>query len=168
MIENNSGYLSHEFLNSIRENLEVYPVVPIVPFKYDKTKDSWNLLVEGETSFSKINQFKQFVLPNGKELELIGENRLNGEEMMRRAKEFNASGQHQAEYLLEHQELIPAEEQDHDLIFPETVWWDSNNSTMMIPCLWDQHGQRHMGFRWIGSIWYPDVRFVVPKLLVSA
>ena len=153
MEENNSSYLSHEVLSLIRKNLEVCPIVPIVPFKYDKSMVGWKLLFEGALcSGDFIPEIKEFVTS--------AEARLNGEEMMRRAKKHNALGQHYAEYLMEHQRLIPEEEQDHYLVFPETVWWDEGASAMMVPCLRYQNGQWYLGFHWIGSVWLDNVRFV--------
>ena len=153
MEENNSSFLSHEFLSQIRKNLDVHPVVPIVPFKYDKTKDGWKLLVEGGLcSVDFRPEIKEFVMS----VVIAG---INGEEMMRRAKKFNASGQHCAEYFMEHPELI-SEVQDYYLVFPETVWWDEENCSMMVPCLRYQNSQWYLGYRWIGNTWLDNVRFV--------
>jgi len=149
-----SKKLSFEALSLIRDNQETQPVVPVVPFKYDKTKDGWRLLTEGslcpETFIPKV---RKFMLP--------GEFCLNGEFMMRRAGSFNALGQHCAEYLLERLRLIPVEEQSHDLVFPETVWLNNDGCSMMVPCLFYQGIERYLTFSWVGNTWLPDVQFVV-------
>jgi len=81
--------------------------------------------------------------------------------MKQRAKELNAHfGQHDAEYLLEHQELILKEWRGrHYLVFPGTVWQDSAGHRI-IPCL-DWRGDKWgMDFRWLGGDWDDNGRLV--------
>src|SRR3990167_6729355 len=77
--------------------------LPDPSFKNDKTKDGWKLLEDVPFNGDKFE-------PEIMEFLKSGESYVNGEVMKQRAKELNAHlGQGHAEYLLEHQELIPKE-----------------------------------------------------------
>jgi len=103
-------------------------VLKLNSFKYDKAKDGWTLLedvpFDGKQFIPDIVEFLQ------------GESSVNGEVMKQRAKELNAHlGQHDAEYLLEHQELIPKKWRGKcDLVFPGTVWRNPLRACS-VPCL---------------------------------
>ena len=134
----------------------------LTSFKHDKTKDGWTLLEPGP----KFNgqQFApdivEFLKPGG--LLKSGESSVNGEVMKQRAKELNANlGQRHAEYLLEHQELIPNEWRGkYYLVFPGTVWRDSDGRRG-VPCLgWDGDGW-YLYFSWLGNGWDSDGRLVL-------
>ncbi|MEK9170410.1 MAG: hypothetical protein AAB674_02065, partial [Patescibacteria group bacterium] len=85
----------------------------------------------------------------------------NGEVMKQRAKKLNANlGQHHAEYLLEHQDLIPKEWRGKFyLTFPGTVWRD-RVGFRDVPCLsWDG-GRWCLRFDWLRSVWGSGARLV--------
>src|SRR3989344_127387 len=90
------------------------------PFKYDQAKDG--LKLEEDIPFDG----KPFV-PDIVEFLKPGEPYVGGDVIRQRVKELNANlGQHHAEYLLDHQDLILKEWRGkYYLTFPGTVWQDS-------------------------------------------
>ena len=90
-----------------------------------------------------------------------GESYVNGDVMRTRAREANANlGHLHAEYLLNHQDLIPTEWRGkYYLVFPGTVW-RSRGGRRRVPCLgW--HGDRWcLRFAWLGHGWYSVDRLV--------
>ncbi len=89
-------------------------------FTHDKAKDGWTLLEDVPFDGKRfVPDLVEFLKP--------GEISVSGEVMKQRAKELNVHlGQHHAEYLLEHQELIPKEWRGkYVLTFPGTVWHDA-------------------------------------------
>ena len=126
-------------------------------FKHDKTKDNWTLLEPGPELDSKPFKpdIKEFLKPN--------ESYVNGEAMKQRAKELNAHlGQHHAEYLEEHPELIPKEWRDKYLVFPGTVWQDRDGSRS-VPYLRWGGGEWCLGFNRLRLGWGGDDRLVRPR-----
>jgi len=125
-----------------------------LPFKYDMAKYNWTLLED--VSFDG----KQFI-PDLVEFLQFGESPINGEVMKQRAKELNAHlGQHHAEYLLEHKDLIPEEWRGkYYLPFPGTVWQASVDNCL-IPCLFWLGARWCLDFRWLGLRWCVRVRLV--------
>ena len=128
-------------------------------FSRDMRKEGWELVEPG--SKRTINSVSN--------LELVsflksGESSINGEEMVRRArKELDANlGQEDAEWLLEHQNEIPAELRKFYLTFPGTVWRGSGGSRR-VPCLdWD--GDRWcLFFGWLRSDWLSGDRALRPR-----
>lgn len=100
------------------------------------------------------------------DLELVsflkpGEDRINGEEMVRRARhELNANlGQEDAEWLMEHQDQIPAEFRNFYLTFPGTVWQDSDGDRC-VPCLYWYDGRWCLDFYWLEVDWISSVRLL--------
>lgn len=102
----------------LQEFLRGEATAPAKPLVYDKTKDGWTRLEHVQRSITSITDLK--LVPILKK----GENSINGEEMVRRARaELNANfGQEDAEWLLEHQNEIPKEWRNYYLAFPGTVW----------------------------------------------
>ena len=103
---------------------------------------------------------KQFV-PDIVEFLKPGESSVNGELMKQRAKELNAHlGQYHAEYLLEHQELIPKEWQGkYYLVFLGTVWQDRDGDRFVPYLSWDGDGW-YLSFDWLRGDWDSSVRLV--------
>ncbi|MBI4991662.1 MAG: hypothetical protein HZB99_00390 [Candidatus Harrisonbacteria bacterium] len=112
-------------------------------YDYDKTKSGWTLLED--TSFDG----KQFV-PDIVEFLKPNESYVRGDVMKQRAKELNAHlSQRHAEYLLEHQDLIPKEWQGkYYLIFPGTVWQDWYGGQRVAYLYWDGD-QWNLSFFWL-------------------
>lgn len=107
-------------------------------FRNDKTKDGY-VLVEN-TLFDGRGFTPEIV-----DILVPGLQIIEGDTMRNRAKRLNAClGQHFAEYLLKNQERIPKDLRgEHRLVFPGTVWQDSEGDSF-VPCLrWD----------WKGSTW---------------
>lgn len=148
-----------KLLQSIAEAMcELAKPKPV--FKYDKTKDGWELIenVGFEPPLTYI-----------KKIELIsflkdGESYINSEVMVERAKnELHANlGQQHAEYLLEHQSEIPKEFQKYYLVFLGTKW--RPGGYRCVPYLeWDG-GKWLLCFRWLdNSSWDDDYRLVRPR-----
>lgn len=129
----------------------------IVPFKYDKTKDGWTLLEDIPFDGKQfIPDIVEFLKPN--------ESYVNSDVMRTRAKELNANlGQRHAEYLLKHQELIPAEWRGkYYFVFPGTVWRDSDGD-WCVACLYWDGGRWCLYFYWLGDGWSSRDRLVRPR-----
>ncbi len=99
-------------------------------FARDMRKEGWKLLEDVPRSITSI-----------KDLELVpflkdGESSILGEELVVRAREeFKINyGQHDAEWLLEHQDEIPEEFRKYYLVFTGTVWGDSGGDRY-VACL---------------------------------
>ena len=123
-------------------------------FKYDKTKDSWTLLEDASFDGQPfVPDIVGFLEGN--------ESRVNGEVMKQRAKKLNANlGQHHAEYLLEHQDLIPKEWRGKFyLTFPGTVW-RGRGGDRFVPYLFWLGGEWCLGFDWLGLGWVSYARLV--------
>ncbi|MDO8496283.1 MAG: hypothetical protein Q7S43_03120 [bacterium] len=124
-------------------------------FKCDMRKEGWTLLENVPRRLNSIIDGVSFLKGS--------ETSTNGEEMVRRARtEFNASyGQEDAEWLLEHQDKIPAELRKFYLVFPGTIWQDSDGCRG-IPCLGWRGGRWILCFGWLGNGWYSGDRLVRP------
>lgn len=131
-----------------------------VPFKYDRTADGWKFLEDMEFDGNLfVPDIVEFLKPGG--LMKSAESWVSGDTMQARAKELNANlGQRHAEYLLEHQELIPKEWQGkYFLVFPGTVWQDSDGG-QRVPCLRWSGGGWYPRFDWLGRNWSGNARLV--------
>lgn len=138
------------------ERLGFRKILGLLSFQHDKAKDGWELADNA--------LFGGAFTPDIKELLKPGEYSVDGEVMKRRARELNANlGQHHAEYLLEHQELIPKELRGRVcLVFPGTVWLDGGG-LRCVPCLdWDS-GRWCLFFRMFGDGWRHYDRLVKPR-----
>jgi len=123
--------------------------------KHNKTKE------EGWTLLEDVPFNGQQFIPDIVEFLKSGESSVKGEVMAQRAKELNANlGQHHAEYLLEHQELISTEWRGrYYLTFPGTVWRGSGGDRF-VPCLhWGGDGWC-LDWRWLGLGWSGGARLV--------
>ena len=152
----------HALRNALKKALVPVEAVA-VPFKYDKTKDDWTLLENVPFDGKQfVPEIVEFLKPGG--LLKSSESYVSGEVMKQRAKELNANlGQSHAEYLLEHQDLVPKEWQgNYYLTFPGTVWQGSGGGRG-VPCLhWD--GVRwFLVFHWLRGDWSSDVRLVCSR-----
>ncbi|MBI3495500.1 hypothetical protein HY065_02645, partial [Candidatus Berkelbacteria bacterium] len=113
-------------------------------FQYDLREEGWTLLEDAER---KIN--------SAAALELVaflkeGETVIGGEELVSRARtELRANyGQHDAEWLVKHQEEIPVEFRKFYLVFTGTVWRDRNGNQVVAYLRWN--GERwDLLFRWL-------------------
>lgn len=152
------GVLTSRHIQALIEHRNPFPkkaeVATLVPLMYDKTKDGWTLLedvlFDGKLFVPDI---VEFLKPN--------ESSVNGEVMKLRAKELNAHlGQRHAEYLLEHQDLIPKEWRGkYYLTFPGTVWRGSSGGRV-VPCLGWNGGRWCLSFCWLGDGWLSSDRLV--------
>ena len=124
-------------------------------FANDKTKDGWKLIENISRKITSAN-----------DLELVSflkekESSINGEEIVRRARvELDANyGQEDAEWLLEHQDEIPAEFQQYYLVFTGTIWQGSVGGRGVPFLYWS--GERWcLDFDWLGSGWSSSGRLV--------
>lgn len=128
------------------------------PFANDKTKDGWELLKDVD-----------FVPIGPSELELVpflkaGENSIDGEEMVRRAREeIRANlGQRYAEYLLEHQQDIPKEFRKYYIVFTGTVWRSPAGGLRVAYLYWSDE-QWVLHFHWLGIAWHSAGRLPRPR-----
>lgn len=88
---------------------------------------------------------------------------VSGEEMRNRAKGMGVMlGQRHAEYLLGHQEEIPAEWQKYYLVFPGTVW-RGRNGGLSVPYLDWLGGRWYLSFGWLGPDFRSGVRLLRPR-----
>ena len=127
-------------------------------FVNDKTKDGWKLLENTSRKITSAN-----------DLELVSflkekESSINGEEMVRRTRvELDANyGQEDAEWLLEHQNEIPAEFQRYYLVFTGTIWQFAGGRRIVPSLSW--HGECWcLYFFWLGRGWRSRDRLVRPR-----
>ena len=132
--------------------------VSIPIFANDKTKDGWKLLENTSRRISSIN-----------DLELVSflkqkESSINGEEMVRRARiELDANyGQEDAEWLLEHQNEIPAEFRKYYIAFTGTIWRDSGVDRSVPYLFW--YGRRwFLRFSRLDCDWLSFDRLIRPR-----
>lgn len=125
-------------------------------FRYDKSKDDWKLLENTPRRLTSAN-IEGISFLKGTE------SQINGEEMVRRATGLDANlGQEDAEFLLEHQDEIPAELREFYLVFPGTMWQGSGEDRF-VPFLSWVGGQWVLCFFWLGSGWVSFGRFVRPR-----
>ncbi len=142
---------------SLRRVLRVAlePVVTCRSFRHDKTKDGWTLLQDvpqAITSGFFGLELVSFHKPN--------ERNVSGELMASRAIELEANlGQHDAEYLLEHQNKIPAEFREYILVFTGTVWRDSDGDSWVSYFRWSS-GLWLLGFHWLKDVVGSQCRLV--------
>ncbi|MBU2081865.1 hypothetical protein KKH14_00280 [Patescibacteria group bacterium] len=124
-------------------------------FANDKTKDGWKLLENISRKITSISDLE--LVPFLKQ----GEGSISGEEMVRRAQfELDANyGQEDAEWLLEHQDEIPAEFQKYYIVFTRTIWRDSNDRRS-VPYLRWYGGRWYLHFGWLGIGWSSGDRCV--------
>ncbi len=144
------GGLTKEHLQALsdhRNPFEKKEAVQVTSFKHDKTKDGWTLLEDAPFD-------DKLFIPDVVEFLKSGESSVNGEVMKQRAKELNAHlGQRHAEYLMDHQELIPKRWRGkYYLAFPGTIWRDSD-SCRRVPFLYRLDGRWCLHFSWLRSGW---------------
>ena len=123
-------------------------------FTRDMTQDGWTLVEDVPRT--------EFSIPNLKPISFLkqGETYTSGEEMRSRAKNLDTNlGQHDAEYILEHESEIPKEWRQFYLVFPGTVW-RTPRGDLLVPCLyWNGEGW-YLRFYWLGDGWSSDGRLV--------
>jgi len=95
-----------------------------------------------------------------------GENSINGEEMIRRAKEQGVlTGLRHAEAMLRNQERIPVEWRKHYLVFPE-VWQGPGGGRNVFYLYWG--GRRwYLVCGWLGDDFYSRSRLVGSRKLTQ-
>jgi hypothetical protein len=123
-------------------------------FKYDKRKDGWTLLENSSRRISSSIDAVSF---------LKNENLVKGNVMAQRAVELDANyGQEDAEWLLEHQDMIPAELRNFYLVFPATKWRRLVGDRRVPYLRWDGRRWR-LNFLWLGLAFRAYVRLVRPR-----
>jgi hypothetical protein len=124
-------------------------------FRFDKRKDGWTLLENAPRRISSVIDGIPFL----KE----GEDYINGEEMICRARELNVNyGQEDAEWLLNDQEKIPAELRNFILVFTATVL-RRPDGYRHVPCLYWGGLRWDLDFGWLGLDWDSDFRLAAPR-----
>ena len=88
-----------------------------------------------------------------------GETRISGEEMIGRAREQKIqTGLRHAEAMLRNQERIPVDWRKYYLVFPESWWYPADRRNVF--CLYWVGGCWYLYYRWLGSAFGFDYRFV--------
>lgn len=118
----------------------------------DKREDGWKLIedvpLEGTPTLELVEFRKD------------GEDYVNGETMLSRAKELgNMAGQRHAERLLSMASQIPKSWRDFYLVFPGTVWQDTDGNRN-VPYLYWSGGEWNLDWSWLSSDWSRDYRVV--------
>ncbi len=124
-------------------------------FSRDMRKEGWTLIENVSRKITSITDLMLIpILKNG-------ENSINGEEMVRRARtELNANlDQEDAEWLLEHQAEIPKEWRKFYISLPGTVWQDLDGFRR-VPCLDWRGGEWCLSFYWLALGWGSDGRLL--------
>ena len=144
-------------LEALKRHLQMaiegqFPIVSGItplPFRHDKTKDGWQLLENVSQTVTSVSglEIVPFMKP--------GQAFVRGEDMVRRAIQLEASlGQHDAEYLLEHQDEISVEFKRYYLVFPGTVW-RGRDGGRFVPCLGSVSGPWDLDFTLLSDSWSP-------------
>ncbi len=127
-------------------------------FKRDMRKEGWTLLENQPRRLSSAIIGVSFLRDS--------ESSVNGEEMARRALGLDANyGQEDAEWLLEHQDLIPVELRKFYLVFPGTKW-QSRDGHRHVPFLFWSGDRWILVFSWLDdgfSSFVSFVRLVSPR-----
>ncbi len=148
-----------EYLLGLAEITYPNAIVGAPEFKYDKRQDGWTLLEDTREPWP-ISVAKTELVPFLKE----GEERIGGEEMVRRSREelHIDLGQKHAEYLLDHQAEIPEEFRKFVMVFTGTVWRDRVGRRYVPYLYW--FGERWcLGFGWLGRDFRDDCRLLRPR-----
>ena len=126
-------------------------------FKFDKRTDGWELLEDIPQTLTPAGFEPVPFLKNG-------EGSVKGDVMALRALELNANfGQHDAEYLLENQHLIPEEYQGkYYLVFPGTKWRDADGH-VYVPYLYWNGDRWYLNFNWLDNDFNGNDRLVRPR-----
>lgn len=133
-------------------------IVPAESFLYDRRNDGLILVEDVPRSITSVRDLELVPFLKG------GKNRVNGEEMVLRARgELDANfGQHDAEWVFAHQHEIPPEFRKYYLVFPGTVWRCSDGGRL-VPCLRWEGGRWILVFYWLRYDFDSDGRLVRPR-----
>ena len=124
-------------------------------FKRDMTKEGWTLL---ENASRRINGTID-VVPFLK----TGESLVKGDVMAQRAVELDGNySQEDAEWLLEHQDMIPEELRGYYLVFPATKW-QGRGGRRGVPYLYWFGDRWILDFHWLELDWRSGGRLVSPR-----
>jgi len=123
--------------------------MPVKGFRFDKTKDGWELIENVALEGESILTLDTFLRED--------ESSVIGHTMLERAKEDAEekgarTGQLHAERMLEQQDKIPAEWQNFYLVFTGTVW-RSSGGFICVPCLCWGGGEWRLSGGCLGSDW---------------
>ena len=156
-----------EFWTRLAQNLElakatvafVMTMVFRLVSKIDRDMTGWTCL---EPVGAEEGEFE----PTLCEFLREGENSINGEEMIRRAKEQGVlTGLRHAEAMLRNQERIPVEWRKHYLVFPE-VWQGPGGGRNVFYLYWG--GRRwYLVCGWLGDDFYSRSRLVGSRKLTQ-
>ena len=133
-------------------------IAPAEGFLYDRRSDGLILVEDVPRRITSVRGLE--LVPFLKE----GENSVNGEEMVLRARgDLDANfGQHDAEWVYAHQHEISPEFREYYLVFPGTVWWRSGGFRRVPYLYWD--GKRWLlFFGWLDGDWDSFARLVRPR-----
>jgi len=120
--------------------------------KIDRNMEGWTCVEPVETGEGEFE-------PTICEFLREGENSINGEEMVRCAKEQDAlTGLRHAEAMLRNQERIPVEWRKYYLVFPEV--WQCPVGNRYVFCLYWDGPRWSLRCRWLGSDFYSSSRLV--------
>lgn len=132
--------------------------VPSATFRFDKRQDGWELVSNKTRRVNESSklEFISFLRP--------GEESVSSATMQRRAREMVADlSQEDAEFLLDHRELLPQlPERAYYIPFTGTVWRYPHGG-LFVPYLdWDD-GRWDLDWRWLGFDWDSRGTFVRPR-----
>ena len=133
-------------------------IAPAESFLYDRRSDGLILVEDVPRRITSVRDLE--LLPFLKD----GENSVNGEEMVLRARgDLNANfGQHDAEWVYAHQHEISPEFRKYCLVFPGSVWGGSGRNRCVPYLYWD--GERWvLRFSWLGYGFGSSDRLVRPR-----
>ena len=130
--------------------------MPVKGFRFDKTKDGWELIENVALEGESILTLDTFLRED--------ESSVIGHTMLERAKEDAEekgarTGQLHAERMLEQQDKIPAEWQNFYLVFTGTVWRNSDGR-IYVPYLYWSDDEWRLRWRYLGTYWSVNNRLV--------
>jgi hypothetical protein len=135
--------------------VEALRVVFTLVAKIERNMDGWTCVQPVDAEPGEFEpELREFLEP--------GEDRVGGEEMVKRAVNKGAlAGLRQAEAMLRQQEKIPVEWRQFCLVFAE-VWLDPNRSRDVWCLYWD--GERwSLRYYWLGHDFGSSDRLVLPR-----
>lgn len=145
-----------ELSRLLRGDIEGLMKFPI--FSRDMRKERWELIED-------VSEPGEIVIANLETLSFLKTNKgdVSGDGMRQRAVELGANlSQRHAEFLLEHQQEIPKEWREYYLVFPGTVWCDSDGFLLVPYLRW--RGERwNLCFYWLGRVWSSGGRLLRPR-----
>lgn len=137
-----------EFQDGIMPIIHRFATPPPL-FQRDMREEGWKLIEDTPRTISSAAKLEQVSFLKK------GEDYIDGEELILRARGgLRANyGQHDAEWLFEHQEEIPEKLREFYLLFTDTIW-QACDGRRSVACLRWGGGRWDLRFRWLDASFF--------------